>query len=107
MREFKTSFDGKIVNLDDPRLYDYLPYSVSLLDDLMFKEIGYALCYMNNFHPDIFKNHRMDGGQRKRVMKLIENFCNERKDHLLNSSASILWYQEQVFLFQDETENMC
>jgi len=102
MREFKTSFNGSAVDLDNPQTYDYLPNNPKELDDKMFSEIGYVLCYMNNFHPDWFRCRR-DGGQRKRVMKLIENFCNERKNHY----SDVLWLQEQVYLFQDETENMC
>lgn len=93
------SFDGQEVDLDDPNLYDYLPNDPKSLDDLMFKEIGYALCYMNNFHPEIFKSHK----QKTRVLKMIKNFCDERVNHY----EDVSWYQEQVFLFQDEIDNMC
>jgi hypothetical protein len=41
--------------------------------------------------------------QRLRVYKLIENFCNERK----NKWNDVMWFKEQVFLFEDEIENMC
>ena len=41
--------------------------------------------------------------QRQRVNKLIKDFTDERKNH----STDVLWYQEQLFLFQDEIENMC
>ena len=36
-------------------------------------------------------------------MKMIRAFCNERQNHY----GDVLWFQEQVFLFQCETENMC
>jgi len=104
MREFKNAFGDK-VDLDDPHTYDHLPNDAKVLDDKMFTEIGYALCYMNNFHPNVFKGKR-DGSQRKRVMKLIENFCNERKNHY-DGIDGVLWVKEQVYIFQDETENMC
>ena len=41
--------------------------------------------------------------QRQRVYKLIKNFAENRK----NNYKNILWYKEQIFLLQDETENMC
>ena len=112
MRPYKTSFDQQEVDLNDPTLYDHLPNDTSLLDDLMFKEIGYALCYMNYFHPIIFpksKKHKINDlklcgyQQRKRIKKLIKYFCANRHDHY----NDVLWLKEQVYLFQDETENMC
>lgn len=102
MREFKCApFGDYKVDLDDPKTYKHLPKTTKELDNLMFKQIGYALCYMNNFHPDVFKKN--DGGQKKRVKKLIQAFCDNRSSNYEN----LAWYQEQVFLFQDETENMC
>ena len=68
------------------------------LRKLMFEEIGYAYCYMNFWHKDIFSKHP---GQKRRVKKLITSFTENEHEH------DILWYQEQVFLFQNETENMC
>jgi hypothetical protein len=56
---------------------------------------------MNFWYKDIFG--KRDGGQKKRVELLIKNFTeNERENY-----ENILWYQEQIFLFQDEIENMC
>jgi hypothetical protein len=101
MREFKDS-EGETVDLDDPKTYSHLPDDWNLLDDFMFKEIGYALCYMNIFHPDVFKGKR-DGGQKKRVMKLINNFCENRRIYYEDK----MWYKEQIYIFHDETENMC
>jgi len=117
MRFYVTSFDSRVVNLDDRDLYNNLPDNVRELDDMMFKEIGSALCYMNNFYPDVFHTKKtykinpytnkreLDGGyaQRLRVLKLIEHFCVERKNHY----NDVLWLQEQLYLFMDETENMC
>lgn len=108
MRKHLLSFEGIEVDLDDPITYERLPKNVRELDDLMFKEIGYALCYMNIFHKDVYGKKkddggRRDGGQKKRVKKLIKYFCKERHNHY----ADVLWLQEQVFLFEDEIENMC
>lgn len=70
------------------------------LDTLMFKEIGYALCYMDYFHPNTFP---LDSPQRKRVNQKIYNFTEERKNNYNND----IWLRKKVFIFQDETENMC
>lgn len=109
MREFKCSPYGDVVDLDDPKTYDHLPKTSKELDDLMFCEIGKALVYMDYFHSDWFHKKKKTGlmsacsKQRQRINKLIKNFADNRKDHY----NDILWYQEQIFLFQDETENMC
>lgn len=97
MREFKTEPFGDIVDLDDDATYDYLPKTASDLDDLMFKEIGQALVYIKHFHPD----HSIY--QCNRIHALVTKFANNRSDHY----DDIKWLREQVFIFQDETENMC
>ncbi len=96
MREFRTAFFGT-VDLDDPKTYEYLPQTERALDDKMFEEIGKALVYVKHFHPD------WDKKQVKRINILIEDFAENRKKNWGN----IQWFREQVFLFQDETENMC
>lgn len=90
------------VDLDNPETYCYLPNNSKELDNRMFRDIGYALVYMDWFHHDIFLT---DYGweQRVRVKKLIDYFAEERKNHY----NDILWLKEQVFLFEDEIENMC
>lgn len=98
MRIFKTVED--VVDLDDPNTYSHLPQTTRECDDLMFKEIGYYYCYVNFLHKDLFKS---DDDQILRCLNLIEKFSSERKENYHN----LLWYQEQIFLFQDETENMC
>lgn len=108
MRKFKTSF-GEVVDLDDPITYDLLPNDVKILDGIMFKEIGIALCYINYFHPEIFPIDmpigKIDCGysQRIRVENLIKSFTDDRK----NNYSNVMWYKEQIYIFQDETENMC
>ena len=79
--------------------YNRIPQDTKQLDEKMFAKIGYALCYMNYFYPEIFK----DSNQKKRVKKLIKKFCNERKDHFNDE----FWLQEQIYIFEDEIENMC
>ena len=96
MRKFHTAMNG-VVDLDDEKIYSYLPDNTEDLDNLMFREIGQALVYVKYFHPDWCKK------QRKRINILIKEFATNRKHNYKNKK----WYKEQVFKFQEETENMC
>jgi hypothetical protein len=103
MREYKlTDCSGETVDLDDPKTYERLPKEVRTLDDLMMKEIGQYYCYTHYWHRDVFID-RDSSGQVKRVEKLIKEFTDNRRNNWENP----IWFQEQIFLFQDETENMC
>lgn len=131
MRKYRQHFDGHEVNLDNPKIYSYLPKTTKELRNLMFKEIGYAIVYMDYFpsRKGIYPKKKLkdkfaplsDWGvkgkkgkkmceynnsgwnQRQRIYKLIKKFAeNERANY-----DNVKWYKEQVFLFQDETENMC
>jgi len=100
MRPYKcTDLSGQTVDLDNPETYKHLPTDVRKLRDLMLREIGYYHCYVKYWHKDAFKGD----GQVKNVKKLIKNFTENEGDN----RDSVIWYQEQVYLFQDETENMC
>ena len=46
MRKYTCAF-GEEVDLDNPETYKYLPDDLKKLDDMMFKEIGQALVYMD------------------------------------------------------------
>lgn len=112
MREHIDHF-GQICDLDNPETYSYLPKTTKELDNLMFRYIGETICYMDYFHPDIFIKDIKDitngslqasgYNQRLRVNELIKDFTTNRKYNYEN----VLWYQEQIFLFKEETENMC
>lgn len=98
MRKFKPSF-GEEVDLDSSATYEHLPNTTKELRDLFFKEVGYMHCYTKYWHKDAFEKSE----QMKRIKKLLKNFTlNE-----VNNITNVMWYQEQVFLFQDEIENMC
>jgi len=101
MRKYIDSF-GKQHDLDDPQTYVFYPDDCDVLDKLMFKDIGFALVYYKYFHPDSLNDITVKE-QMNRIDKLIETFCKDRK----NNYKNILWYKEQLFLFQDEIENMC
>ena len=98
MRKFVNSF-GEEVDLDDPKTYENLQRDINELRTLMLSNIGYSYCYMNYWHKDVFSR----GKQKKRVEKLIKNFTENERENMNN----IQWYKEQVYIFDDEIENMC
>ena len=97
MRPF-LNYDGHNVDLDDVTLYEHLPNTHEELRKLMFSEIGYYYCYVKFWHRDT-----SFCAQKKRVKKLIKNFTENEVANYDN----LLWYKEQIFIFQDEIENMC
>ena len=102
MRKFRTAPFSEIeVDLDDPKTYAHLPQNVKELREYMLARIGYAHCYMNFWRKDVFSKGGY--GQKSRVDKLIRDFTENEKQNYDN----VLWYQEQIFLFEDEIENMC
>jgi hypothetical protein len=94
MKSYKSS-EGE-VDLDDPETYKHLPNTIEELDHLMFRKIGYALCYYD------YLNEKEHDNQFKYIDRKIYNFCKNR----LNHYKDLRWYQEQVFIFEDEIENL-
>jgi hypothetical protein len=104
MRKFNIrGLENIEVDLDDDSTYSHLPKKAEPLRNLMFQEIGCAHCYMDYFHPDVFGNDNLDGGQKKRVELLIKDFCDNESQH----RGDTKWLREKVFIFQCEIENMC
>jgi hypothetical protein len=101
MRIFKTGgVDNETVNLDDVQIYSHLPSHYETLRNLMFQEIGYSYCYMNYWNNDIYSVY---DSQKEKINELIRYFTDNEKDN----RGNILWFREQVFIFQCEIENMC
>lgn len=100
MRKFICYPFGEEVDLDDPKTYEHLPDNVIELRVLMMAEIGHYYYYVKFLHKHMFKGHHE---QKTRVKKLIKTFVENEVDNRCN----VMWYQEQVFLFRDEIENMC
>lgn len=131
MRKYKEHFDGREVDLDNDSTYDYLPKTANELEDRMYREIGKALVYMDYLpsRKDCYPKRKLkpkfaplsDWGikgkkgekrvdynncgwyQRQRIYKLIKNFAENRHNHY----GDVKWLREQVYLFEDECENMC
>jgi len=99
-RKYKTSPCGYEVDLDNPETYNHLPKTRNQLEDKMFSEIGKTLVYMYFLHPDIFTE---DCQQRIRIEEFIKKFKEDRS----TKYDDLMWWKEQIFLLQDETENQC
>ena len=97
MREFRCSFDGEVVDLDDPNVYEYLPQEVNELRERILFEIGYSHVWQKYWHP----NGRTT--QPERVEILVKEFA----DNYQHNHNNVLWLQEFLFRFIDEVENMC
>jgi len=108
MRPYKlTDMSGETVDLDDDKIYAHLPAEYEPLRDRMWKEIGYALSYMDFIHRESFP---MDGRQRIRVTELIAKFWREGDEELEDGTMKMVdprWLKEQILVFEDEIENMC
>lgn len=100
MRKFICSPFGDEVDLDNLETFSHLPDDVNQLRDILFKEFGWCHLYMNYLHQDVFGESDL---QRKRINEFMKNYS---ENHLKNYD-NVLWLKEQVFLFQDEIENMC
>lgn len=96
MRLYTNSF-GNELDLDAPETYSQYPDDITQLDNLMFELIGKALVYVKYFHPG------WDVKQIKRINRLIADFSENRQYNYQNK----MWFKEKVFLFEDETENLC
>ena len=98
MRIFETSPYGDEMDLDNPETYKHLPQNLSEIRSKFFEEVGFYYFYTRHRHKDVDF-----GDQIERIEKMISEFAeNERKNY-----DNLLWYQERVFLLQDEIENMC
>lgn len=120
MKIFK-DFMGEEWDLDDPRTFQNFPTTIDELEKKMFSEIGMALCYMDYMRAPYFDEHkaedyplvdeanlkRLNSGynQRLRVNALIKTYCDERLKRM--RANDIMWFKQQIFIFQDEVENQC
>lgn len=97
MRNFNCSPYGNQVDLDDPITYKHLPNDIDSLRTKMLSEIGYTYLYLN------YWNKGWDECQKTRIEILIESFATNERENFKN----VMWYKEQLFIFQNEIENMC
>ncbi len=95
MREYHAM--GQTVDLDDPKTYSGMSEDEKILDDQIFKSIGYYYCYVKYWYPNFYE------AQEQRVHLLVSRFTSGR----INNYGNIMWLQEILFLIEDETENMC
>lgn len=108
-----TDLSHETVDLDNESIYATLPSNVEELYDRMLRNIGYALSYIDYIWPDRYPS---DSRQRLRVSELIAHFWHEGHEERWPGDAirdgnqkrfDPRWLREQVFVFEDEIENMC
>lgn len=108
MRPYKsTGMFQETFDLDDETTYANLPNEEEELTNRMWKNIGFALSYMDFIHRDLYP---MDSRQRIRVTELIAKFWREGREDMPDGDmkrGDVRWLKEQIFIFEDETENMC
>lgn len=99
MRKFQPVI-GREVDLDDPATYTQLPQTIRGVLDNLYGEIGYAMLYILGDHWSV---HSPDQCARVNAMvKDIAKHWNERP-----RTQPLIFWQEKLYLFMDETENMC
>lgn len=101
MRPFRDAL-GRDYDLDDPATYADLPQTIEAVKDRLFKEIGYAMVYMER---DDWCSGPVAASQRYRVMADICRIAFGWDYPRYRDSLQ--WWQERLFLFLDEIENMC
>lgn len=98
MRIYKDRLFNDEYDLDNEDTYSHLPDNIKELRILMLSEIGYSYLYMNKWYSEIFNKTP----QKDKVEKMVDYFAENEKYHYQDKK----WYKEQVFLFQEEIENM-
>jgi len=96
VRKFKCAW-GEIVDLDDPKTYEYLPDTLTNLRNAIWLEVGYSHVWQEYWHPD----------GRTEQPERVKGLVKELADNYRENYSNLLWLQEFLFRFQDEIENMC
>ena len=91
---------GMEVDLDDESIYSYLPTTYKGCYDEFMKQVGEAYWYITFIHKD------WDPKQVKRIYDLVQKFTDERYiDRTIGEKYK--WMRETLWIFIEETENMC
>lgn len=101
MRKYIDSF-GKEHDLDNQDTFNNYPDEHNILIKTMYEKIGYSIIYTTYFYPE-FGKEKYGKLQINRINKLIKYFS----ENLMNNYTNTIWLKEQLFLFEDETENLC
>jgi len=104
--------DNKQVDLDDTKTYTYLSKykTAASLSELAKCNLGKALYYIEFFHPEIFRDSpKLSCGyiQVERIKQYCFWFAQEWNAHLTDTEENRLWFKKFIYMFGDETENMC
>src|SRR5687767_3048817 len=102
MRMFQCAI-GPEVDLDDPETYKRLPQTVPGVLEKLYKEVGYARLYVLGVHD--FTSSECGRAQLERIAKLESEIAGFFGGRLYQQS--LIFWQEKLFVFEDEIENMC
>jgi hypothetical protein len=103
---FKTSCGllSDEVDLNDPRTYDhcyYKDWDCRQLRDEIYRKVGYVKLYVEQFHPGWCSN------QVARIEQMLFWFGKEHRKYYQDTPEGRGWLRKWLFMFEDQTENMC
>ena len=98
MRIYK-DFLGDEWDLDNPETYKGYPTDIEELRNRFFREIGYALWYVN-YLQEGFEGYKI---QLINIDKILQKFTEGERIHRFDpTEENIRWHQEMVYLLEDE-----
>lgn len=101
MREFTDAL-GRKFDLDDPETYKHLSQDTGEVLDCLYKAIGYANLYVLGRK---FAKSEAGKTQIERIEKFVVEVAKVFGGNIWKK-PTIFW-QEKLFIFLDEIENMC
>ena len=103
---FRTTlgFMHEDVDLNDPKTYEHCHYrnwDCFTLREEIYRKVGYTKLYVEQFHPD------WDKRQVARIDQMLFWFGREHRKYYGDTPRGRAWLRKWLFMFEDETENMC
>lgn len=86
-------------DLDNPETYKHLPQTEEAVISKLYEQIGYSRVYM--VEHGFLKDDRCKD-QVERIDELINTIISG-----YYVEKGLMWWQERLFLFDNEIENMC
>lgn len=100
---FTTAFNGD-VDLNDPKTYNryrYRNWTCTQLRNEIYKSVGFVKLYIEQFNTD------WDKRQVEEVEKMLFWFGKEHRNYYQDTPEGRHWLRKWLFMFENETENMC
>lgn len=100
MARFFQPVIGPPEDLDDPKTYARFPQTIRDVQEALWRKIGYAAVYVIAHQ---FSESECGQKQIDRIGVLVEAVAKGQEQR----GKPLIWWQEQLYLFEDEIENMC